>query len=244
MNLKAMRISSLDKQQVKPCTKHHAGMVLVALSAFAISACAPQTAHPPHNGGGSIPEAGPNYSGGSNGAGGQYAGGGSGNGSAGSGQGGSGQGGVNHDYYNYGDANDGRNTNNGYNGGGSGQYTPADLRNPSSLLSKRVVYFDYDQATIRPEFRQILDAHASFLKAYPQYNVRLEGHADERGSRAYNQALSERRGYSVLDYMTIKGMRNTQAEVIGFGEEIPVQFGHNENVWSKNRRVEIKYRGE
>lgn len=219
------------------------GALVVALSAFAISACAPQAATPPQNGS-NIPEANPNYGGGAgSGSGGQY-GGGYGNGQGGAG---SGSGGVNHNYYNYGDANDGRNNNTGSGGnyaGGGSQYTPADLRNPSSLLSKRVVYFDYDQATIRPEFRRILDAHASFLAAYPQYTVRLEGHADERGSRAYNQALSERRGYSVLDYMTIKGMRNNQAEVIGFGEEIPAQFGHNENVWSKNRRVEIKYRGE
>lgn len=226
------------------------GVLVVAFSALAISACAPQAATPPQNSS-TIPEAGPNYgSNGTGGSGGQYSGGGSGYGNGQGGGSGSGSGGVNHDYYNYGDANDGRNNNTGNagsygnNAGGGSQYTPADLRNPSSLLSKRVVYFDYDQATIRPEFRRILDAHASFLKAYPQYTVRLEGHADERGSRAYNQALSERRGYSVLDYMTIKGMRNNQAEVIGFGEEIPAQFGHNENVWSKNRRVEIKYRGE
>jgi peptidoglycan-associated lipoprotein len=82
------------------------------------------------------------------------------------------------------------------------------------------------------------------LAAYPNLRVRLEGHADERGSRDYNVALSERRGYSVLDYMQIKGAKANQMEVIGYGEEIPAMFGHNEAAWSKNRRVEIKYAGE
>ncbi|WML87909.1 peptidoglycan-associated lipoprotein Pal [Thiothrix subterranea] len=132
---------------------------------------------------------------------------------------------------------------NGY-GTGTGQYTPAELRNPSSILAQRVIYFDLDRSDIKPEYMNILNAHASLLTAYPNLRVRLEGHADERGSRGYNVALSERRGYSVLDYMQVKGTRSNQMEVIGYGEEVPAVFGHNEAAWSKNRRVEIKYAGE
>lgn len=132
--------------------------------------------------------------------------------------------------------------NNGNNAGG--QYTPAQLNNPSSILAQRVIYFDFDRSDIRPEYMNILNAHSALLSAYPNLRVRLEGHADERGSREYNVALSERRGYSVLDYMQLKGVRSNQMDVIGYGEEIPAAFGHNEASWSKNRRVEIKYAGE
>ncbi|OQX15542.1 MAG: peptidoglycan-associated lipoprotein [Thiothrix lacustris] len=137
----------------------------------------------------------------------------------------------------------GGNYGNGY-GTGAGQYTPAELRNPSSILAQRVIYFDLDRAEIKPEYMNVLNAHASLLAAYPNLRVRLEGHADERGSREYNVALSERRGYSVLDYMQVKGTSSNQMEVIGYGEEVPAMFGHNESAWSKNRRVEIKYAGE
>ena len=135
--------------------------------------------------------------------------------------------------------------NGGYgNGTGSGQYTPADLRNPGSILAQRVIYFDLDRSEIKPEYMSVLNAHAALLSAYPNLRVRLEGHADERGSREYNVALSERRGYSVLDYMQVKGTSSNQMEVIGYGEEVPAIFGHNESAWGKNRRVEIKYAGE
>jgi peptidoglycan-associated lipoprotein len=134
---------------------------------------------------------------------------------------------------------------NGYGmGNGSGQYNPADLRNPSSILAQRIIYFAFDSSNIRPEFMNVLNAHASLLAANPSMKIRLEGHADERGSRDYNVALSERRGYAVLDYMQLKGVQANQMEVIGYGEEIPADFGHNESAWSKNRRVEIKYAGE
>ena len=131
-----------------------------------------------------------------------------------------------------------------YSGNTKSSYTPADLRDPRSILAQRTIYFDYDQSTIKAEYRRILDAHASLLVDFPQLNVRLEGHADERGSREYNVALSERRGYSVLDYLKIKGVKASQADVVGYGEEIPATFGHGEGSWSKNRRVEIIYAGE
>lgn len=154
--------------------------------------------------------------------------------------------GSNYGYNNGGYNNGGSGYNNGGYGNatGSSQYTPADLRNPGSILSQRVIYFDFDRSDIKPQYMDILNAHASLLAAYPNLRVRLEGHADERGSREYNVALSERRGYSVLDYLQIKGVGSTQMDVIGYGEEVPAAFGHNEAAWGKNRRVEIKYPGE
>lgn len=131
-----------------------------------------------------------------------------------------------------------------YGGNTKGSYTPADLRDPRSILAQRIIYFDYDKSSIRPEYRRILDAHGSLLADFPELNVRLEGHADERGSREYNVALSERRAYSVLDYLKIKGVRASQADIVGYGEEVPATFGHGENSWSRNRRVEIIYAGE
>ena len=178
-----------------------------------------------------VPTAGAGGTGGVGGAGGNGYGTGGGNGAGGTG----GTGGAYGNSYG----------NGGYgNGTGSGQYTPADLRNPGSILAKRVIYFDLDRSEIKPEYMSVLNAHAALLSAYPNLRVRLEGHADERGSREYNVALSERRGYSVLDYMQVKGTSSNQMEVIGYGEEVPAIFGHNESAWGKNRRVEIKYAGE
>jgi peptidoglycan-associated lipoprotein len=163
-------------------------------------------------------------------------------------QGGNANGGANggngYGYNNGGYNNGGSGYNNGGYNNGNSQFTPADLHNPNSILAQRVIYFDFDSSSIRPEYQGILDAHSSLLAAYPNLRVRLEGHADERGSNAYNVALSERRGYSVLDFMQIKGVRSEQMDVIGYGEEVPAVFGHNEAAWGKNRRVEIKYAGE
>jgi len=127
--------------------------------------------------------------------------------------------------------------------GGSGDYKVTDLNDPSSILSRRVIYFAYDQSTIEPEYFEILDAHSELLASNPNLTVRLEGHADERGSREYNVALSERRAQSVKQFMDLKGVGSEQAQTVAYGEELPVDPGHNEAAWSKNRRVEIKYIG-
>lgn len=127
--------------------------------------------------------------------------------------------------------------------GGSGDYKVTDLNDPNSILSRRVIYFAYDQSTIEPEYFEILDAHSELLASNPNLTVRLEGHADERGSREYNVALSERRAQSVKQFMDLKGVGAEQNQTVAYGEELPVDPGHNEAAWSKNRRVEIKYIG-
>ena len=127
--------------------------------------------------------------------------------------------------------------------GGSSDYKVTDLNDSNSILSRRVIYFAYDQSTIEPEYFEILDAHSELLASNPNLTVRLEGHADERGSREYNVALSERRAQSVKQFMDLKGVGSEQNQTVAYGEELPVDPGHTEAAWSKNRRVEIKYIG-
>lgn len=119
--------------------------------------------------------------------------------------------------------------------------TLAGLRDPNNLLSRRVIFFDYNKASIRPEFMVLINTHAKLAAKFPQLKMRLEGHADERGSREYNVALSEARAQSVKSLMGIQGARSGQIRTIGYGEEVPIVPGHNKNSWKQNRRVEIKY---
>ncbi len=119
--------------------------------------------------------------------------------------------------------------------------TLAGLSDPDNLLSQRIIYFDYDKATIRPEYMVLISTHAKLLAKYPSLKMRLEGHADERGSRAYNVALSESRAKSVKNIMSVQGALRSQIKTIGYGEEMPVVRGHSQESWQKNRRVEIKY---
>lgn len=101
-----------------------------------------------------------------------------------------------------------------------------------------VFYFEFDQSTLTAATRALLIAHAADLKTYPR-NVRLEGHADERGTREYNMALGERRAMAVRDFLRSEGV-TTPIEVVSYGEEQPVSSGGFEAAWSLDRRVEIK----
>jgi peptidoglycan-associated lipoprotein len=103
-----------------------------------------------------------------------------------------------------------------------------------------VVYFDFDQYALTAESRAVLLAHAEKLKG-ASVAVRLEGHADERGSREYNMALGEKRANAVRDFLVTQGVSGSALEVVSFGEEQPAATGHDESSWSQNRRVEVKY---
>jgi peptidoglycan-associated lipoprotein len=113
--------------------------------------------------------------------------------------------------------------------------------NPESLLSKRVIYFDFDKSTVRPEYRGIVSAHAAYAGAHSSARVTLEGHADERGTREYNLALAERRGNAVSGLMSAQGARGNQLTVVSYGEERPTCRVSDDTCWSQNRRVEIVY---
>lgn len=128
----------------------------------------------------------------------------------------------------------------GMEAGGAFQGHPLD--DPDSPLAERVIYFDYDSAEIRDEYRDVVAAHAGYLGRNPGASVTLEGHTDERGSREYNLALGERRAQSVERVITLLGAAPDQIRVVSFGEEQPAVDGHDEAAWAANRRVEIIYK--
>lgn len=102
----------------------------------------------------------------------------------------------------------------------------------------KVFYFDFDQSILRSEARATLMVQAECAKTYGT-SFRLEGHADERGSREYNMALGERRANAVRDFMVLQGVDASMIETVSYGEERPVEVGSYDSAWSKNRRVEL-----
>ena len=115
------------------------------------------------------------------------------------------------------------------------------LDDPNSLLATRVIYFEYDSSNVRQEFREAIAEHARYLSENPSASMTLEGHADERGSREYNLALSENRALSVRRQMVLLGASAEQIRTVSYGEERPASDGHDETSYSLNRRVEIIY---
>ena len=108
-------------------------------------------------------------------------------------------------------------------------------------LGTLVIYFDYDRSAIREEYSEVLQAHGAWLAANPASSVRLEGHADERGTPEYNLALGSRRAQSVARALAALGAGDGQWSMVSFGEEKPAEYGSDEGAWSQNRRVELVY---
>jgi len=108
-------------------------------------------------------------------------------------------------------------------------------------LKTLVVYFDYDQAEIKPEFNRMLAAHGQFLARNATATLRLEGNTDERGSREYNIGLGERRAQAVRRALMLQGAAANQLTTVSYGEERPASTGSNEEAWRLNRRVELVY---
>lgn len=120
----------------------------------------------------------------------------------------------------------------------------AKLIDPASMLSKRVILFDYDSEAIGGEYRDMLEAHAEFLSVNGAARVILQGHTDERGTPDHNVALGQRRSESLKQALMLMGVQADQLETVSFGEEKPAQEGHDEAAWRMNRRAEILYQGE
>jgi peptidoglycan-associated lipoprotein len=106
-------------------------------------------------------------------------------------------------------------------------------------IEDTVLYFGFDLSTLTPQARASLTRIAAALRTSTG-SVRLEGHADERGTREYNIALGERRAKAVADFLVLQGVSASRLETISYGEERPAVSGTGERVWSQNRRVEIK----
>ncbi len=109
--------------------------------------------------------------------------------------------------------------------------------NRSGVL--KTVHFDYDSSTLSDEAREILQANAAWMKANPGRRVMVGGHCDERGTVQYNIALGDRRAKGVLDYLVGLGVDASRLRAVSFGKEKPLDEGHDEEAWKKNRRAEF-----
>jgi len=126
--------------------------------------------------------------------------------------------------------------------GAAGARSP--LTDPSSPLSKRSVYFDYDQYVVKDEYRALVDSHAKYLQANRNARITIQGNTDERGTREYNIALGQKRADALKKLMVLLGASESQIETVSFGKEKPRREGHDEASWAENRRDDIVYAGE
>jgi peptidoglycan-associated lipoprotein len=117
----------------------------------------------------------------------------------------------------------------------------AEAMRRAQLLRERFynqdVLFDFDRSFIRPDARTVLQAKAEYMKANPGLRVVIEGHCDERGSRAYNLALGDRRAKAAKRYLIQLGVSADRMKTISYGKNRPLCTGHNEACWQKNRRA-------
>jgi peptidoglycan-associated lipoprotein len=115
------------------------------------------------------------------------------------------------------------------------------LREAQELILRQAasfadIHFDFDKYNLKPEARTILETHADWLMEHPEFEAIIEGHCDERGTREYNLALGERRAEAAQKYLVTLGVERERLTTISYGEELPVDTGHNEEAWAKNRR--------
>ena len=125
----------------------------------------------------------------------------------------------------------------GDDGMGEGEF----FEDPMADALTMIIYFDFDQSELRSEYGDLLARHAGQLANNSRMRVRLEGHADERGSREYNIGLGERRSQAVRRMLLIQGASASQISTVSFGEERPAAMGSDEESYALNRRVEIQY---
>jgi peptidoglycan-associated lipoprotein len=99
------------------------------------------------------------------------------------------------------------------------------------------VFFETDQSTVREDGRQTLNRQAEWLKKYGNYQITIEGHCDERGTREYNLALGERRANAARQYLVAQGIPAARVKTISYGKERPDPVGSDEAAWARNRRA-------
>lgn len=128
------------------------------------------------------------------------------------------------------------------NGVREGKLNP--LRDPANILSKRSVLFDYDSYVVKPEYRDLVQAHAQYLLKNPQANLIVQGNTDDRGSTEYNLALGQKRADSVGKLLKVLGVHDKQVETVSFGKEKPRASGQDDHARAQNRRADFVYKGE
>lgn len=120
-------------------------------------------------------------------------------------------------------------------GGARADVTPGSIDDLVLNVGDRV-FFDYDRADLKSEAKSTLERQASWLKQYRNFNITVEGHADERGTREYNLALGEKRASAMKDYLVSLGVASSRINTISFGKERPAVLGSDESSWAQNRR--------
>lgn len=117
------------------------------------------------------------------------------------------------------------------------------LKDPSNVLSKRNIYFDYDSDAVKSEYRPLVEAHAKYILAHPDAKLIIQGNTDERGTREYNLSLGQRRSVAVKKALNILGVKDTQIETVSYGEEKATQNCSGE-ACDKDRRADIVHQGD
>ncbi|NMC66102.1 MAG: peptidoglycan-associated lipoprotein Pal [Acidobacteria bacterium] len=102
-----------------------------------------------------------------------------------------------------------------------------------------MIFFDYDRYEIRNDAGPVLEANAQWLKSHPTVKILVEGHCDERGTEEYNLALGEKRAKSAMNYLVSLGISPERVRIISYGKSQPLDPGHDENAWAKNRRAQF-----
>jgi len=115
------------------------------------------------------------------------------------------------------------------------------LDDPKGVLAERSVYFDFDSYVVKPEFSQLVTAHAKYLEARKARKIIVQGNTDERGGSEYNLALGQKRAEAVRKSMAALGVAEGQMEAVSLGKEKPKATGHDEAAWAQNRRADIVY---
>ena len=115
------------------------------------------------------------------------------------------------------------------------------LNNPTGILSKRSIYFDFDSYTIKDEFKSVVEAHAQYLNSHKNRKIIIQGNTDDRGGREYNLALGQKRAEAVRKALVLLGVSDTQVEAVSLGKEKPKALGSDETSYAENRRSDIDY---
>jgi peptidoglycan-associated lipoprotein len=118
---------------------------------------------------------------------------------------------------------------------------PPYLDSASQISTKRSIFFDYDIFTIKSDFVPVLEMHGKYLAANPKISIRVEGNADERGSKEYNLALGQKRAEATSQALVVYGVKTSQMEAVSWGEEKPKATAHDEAAYAQNRRVDLGY---
>ena len=127
-------------------------------------------------------------------------------------------------------------------GGPTTTVTPGSARDFVVNVGDRI-YFDFDSYSIRSDAQRVLAAQAAWLARYPQVQVRIEGNADERGTREYNLALGARRAEAVRSFLIANGVSASRIDTISYGKERPIAMGSNEEAWAQNRNAHTAITG-